>query len=1714
MTNVRNMKRSLKWLVAIAATPVVLFLVLVALLYCPPVQNWAVKRVAAYVSARTGMEVSLDQVSLSYPLDLQLDGLRILRQNDSIPDRKDTVADVRRLVASVDLLPLLESRVEVNELTFTQLKANTVNFIGDLRIRGDLQRLHIVSHAVNLVGDSVRVNKADVEGGWIDVALGDTVPEDPHRQKPLWRINIDRLLLARTGFTLHLPGDTMSVHAHFTKAAAKGTELLLHDNIYKVANVDWQGGGFSYDQNHVSRVRQGFDAAHIAMRDVNIGIDSFLYAAPKLSLRVRTANLREQSGFVLKDFRGRFAMDSTRLSLPGLYLRMPGTELAGRFEMDMNAFADDRPGRISTQLDGHLSLADFRPFLTSVPGKVYRALPKDRMTVQGQLEGNLRSVSFRQLHLALPGCFDLTGTGWVADMTKGVGHLRSDLRLKGTARNLDFIAGLLPNTVRRTVALPHGIRLDGTVHVRKTLYAGKMLLSQGGGRIRVDGAYDTATGLYRLAADATAFPLQHFLPHMGLSPFSGSVRTRGRGTDVMDPRSSTNLSLRIRRFKYGKYVLDGLNGAVSKHGEQLSAHIKSTNRMLGGDFSYKGQVSAKSVDGHVRGWLRRVDLHALGMMKERYVVSTWADVDVRSDMAATHHVMGLLRSFRFLQEGRKKSRLLAAGNFDVRADVRPAGLDAHVKGRLTTADLQALGLIGKHYVTSADADLSLRSDMKHYYAVNGYVGKVMLNELRKGGYVPLAEGSFHVDAAMRGGKIDGAVKGVFPRIDLYQLGVVDRPLSSSFAANASFAMAGEDEMSVRGLIGDLRVTDGQHTYVPGDVNVDLMSRRDTVHAAVSGGDFRLNTSFNSSVHRLAATGQKIYKSILSQISSRRIDQPALLRQLPVGHFTLRSGRDNLFSNLLARDGYAFKEADIDLYSSPERGIDGQISIDSLVYDDVHLDSIRADVTSVDGQVNYSLAVNNSPENTYPYHGYLRGVLYEHGLQTHATILDNKGKTGLDLALQAAMKGRGIQLSITSPQSVLGYKSFAVNDSNYIYIGRDRRLSANLRLQAADGTGLLVSTEDADSTSLQNVTVSMNHFELGKLFTVLPFAPNISGVLDGDYHIVQTAGDLTVSTDMTIKKLVYENCPMGDVGTQFVYMPKGDGSHCVDGIITQDGKEVGILSGTYQSEGAGSLDATLEMNRFPLNYVNGFVPDQLVGLEGVGEGTLSVKGPLKKLDINGEVYLDSSYLVSVPYGIRMRFADDPVLIRNSHIEFENFELFASNGSPLDISGYLDFSNLDRMRLDARMRAKNFQIINAKKNPRSEVYGKAFVDFMGQVSGPLDNLQMGGKLDVLGNTDMTYVVRDGTLATDTELNDLVQFTDFNDSTVDVVRRPDITGFTMGLAVDIDEQAHVLCALNADQSNYIDFIGGGSLLLNYDPTNGVQVRGRYTLSEGKMKYSLPVIPLRTFNIQDGSYVEFTGDPMRPTLNITATEDVRTSVSNGTGEGRIVDFKCGVSLTRQFPKPGVEFIISAPEDQEVQNTLNTKSVEERSKLAVTMLASGMYFDGENSASANTAMSGALAGFLQTQVNAITGRALNSMGLDLTANMESAADVNGNLHTDYTFKFSKRLWNNRLRIVMGGRVATGSQFSEENGAYFDNLSLEYRLNQKETKYLKLYYEREAYDWLEGSLSEFGAGFMWRRKLRHFRDIFRFKEDEPVILPPAATLRRDSLINFVNEKKK
>lgn len=269
--------------------------------------------------------------------------------------------------------------------------------------------------------------------------------------------------------------------------------------------------------------------------------------------------------------------------------------------------------------------------------------------------------------------------------------------------------------------------------------------------------------------------------------------------------------------------------------------------------------------------------------------------------------------------------------------------------------------------------------------------------------------------------------------------------------------------------------------------------------------------------------------------------------------------------------------------------------------------------------------------------------------------------------------------------------------------------------------------------------------------------------------------------------------------------------------------------------------------------------------------------------------------------------------------------------------------------------------------------------------------------------------------------------------------------------------------------------------------------------MKYSLPVIPLKTFTIQDGSYIEFTGDMMNPRLNITATEQTKATVGSEGEQGRSVTFDCGVVITKTLNDMGLEFIIDAPQDMAVSNELNTMSKEERGKIAITMLTTGMYLaDGNTS---GFSMNSALSAFLNSQINGIAGNALRT--LDLSFGMDNTTDASGNTHTDYSFKFAKRFWDNRLRIIVGGKVSSGSaDETQQNETFFDNVQFEYRLNQGSSQFLKLFYDRDSYDWLEGQVGQYGAGFIWRRKLNHFQELFRLKDPSNRTFPTNATPQR------------
>ena len=60
-------------------------------------------------------------------------------------------------------------------------------------------------------------------------------------------------------------------------------------------------------------------------------------------------------------------------------------------------------------------------------------------------------------------------------------------------------------------------------------------------------------------------------------------------------------------------------------------------------------------------------------------------------------------------------------------------------------------------------------------------------------------------------------------------------------------------------------------------------------------------------------------------------------------------------------------------------------------------------------------------------------------------------------------------------------------------------------------------------------------------------------------------------------------------------------------------------------------------------------------------------------------------------------------------------------------------------------------------------------------------------------------------------------------------------------------------------------------------------------------------------------------------------------------------------------------------------------------------------------------------------------------------------------------------------------------------MELEYRLDDTANKYLNVFFDNNSYDWLDGYTQKYGGGFIWRRTLQRFTDIFRFKDPKPVM---------------------
>lgn len=991
---------------------------------------------------------------------------------------------------------------------------------------------------------------------------------------------------------------------------------------------------------------------------------------------------------------------------------------------------------------------------------------------------------------------------------------------------------------------------------------------------------------------------------------------------------------------------------------------------------------------------------------------------------------------------------------------------------------QAKGTVDKlHYTTYRLAGYDLTATLADHQLDAALVARNSAMEVNA-----------HLDGKLKPNDVAAHLQMQIPKLDWQSMRLMDVPFSTSHQLNVSFLSDLRQRYVVDASITDTSVKSPKKTFKTKDFYLGFSTSADSTRAYMRAGDLDVNFEGKGYFETLLQQVDAFAVRMDEQWTSKTINQEEMRMLLPDVKLNVVSGKNNpIFNYLDLTQSILFDRLYMDLDTSPEGGLNGEAYVYGMATDSLVVDTVCVSLKhGNDGLDFLTEVISTAKPGQEAFEIALDGIIGNGRAQFLLQYLNAQKEKGVYLGLNAALGRRGIRMRLFPDNPILIYRPFKLNERNYIYLTDKGRFYGDVRLSDEQGTGISFYTNREDTIADQELTVELSRINLKQFKRVLPYLPDMDGWLGGEAHYVDSEGQMMLSADVRLDDFVYEESPLGNWEMSGVYLPGEDNQHHVDGFITHNQKEIMYLNGLYQVDALGRENMTgdLELQHFPLSVINPFIPEKMVEFTGDVDGTLSMTGNPMKPVLNGGLKLDSVHMALPDLSVNFRFDDKQVSMEDSKMMFNKFNIYTKGDTPFAVNGSVDFSDMEKMLVDLRMKTRNYELMNAPKNRKATTYGKIYVDVDATLKGPVDELKMRGNMNVLGKTDFTYVLKDSPLMVNDRLGDMVTFVNFNDTvSVEETAKKTValTGMDIALTVHIDQavQAHV--DLTPDGSNYMEVEGGGDLAFQYTPQGEMLLNGRYSLMSGELKYEIPIIPLKTFRIQNGSYLDWTGNMMDPEMNIKATERIRANVGSEGEASRMVGFDVGIVLTERLENLGLAFTLEAPEDAAVQEQLNAMSPEERGKLAVTMLVTGMYL-AEGNSTGGFNVNNALNSFLQNQISNVVGQTM-----DISLGMESVNDMEGGKGTDYSFQFAKRFWNNRFRIVIGGTVSTGNK-AQKDDMFIDNIAIEYRLDNSGTRYVKLFHETNYESVLEGQVIETGLGVVLRKKVSKLGELFIFKK--------------------------
>ena len=978
-----------------------------------------------------------------------------------------------------------------------------------------------------------------------------------------------------------------------------------------------------------------------------------------------------------------------------------------------------------------------------------------------------------------------------------------------------------------------------------------------------------------------------------------------------------------------------------------------------------------------------------------------------------------------------------------------------------------------------------------------------------------------------GGKADLNVS----HLDLQALGLSDSILEGRVRLTADFYSDFAETHLLDGQLTGLHLAMGAQEMESEQINLHLASDTTQVTAQLSGEDIDLRVATQEGLGSLLTSITGVSK----WAGNYHFDTPSLtaysdlMAVLPNAHISLHMGTEHPLQTLLEQYNISLEALDADLLTSPDLGINGRIQLHQLQYDTLQCDEAVLQLTTLSPSrpilfdhlthvsqmlpsesmrplllFNLSSQFSSDRQDKYYNHPLLQvdltleGDRREHqppykiigSAQTDLVAMNldldwlRDHELYYSLGASGYYNAHGFGISLSNKDIYLAGEQLRANEDNALfYFHKDNQIFANLELTNPRGTKISLHSDLDEPSNVQSLLCNIQRLELSDLSRVLHL-PRMSGRTFMDVRIERVDDQYRATGDLSVNEMTYMDGSLGNVSVAFFYEPRDNASHYVTAQVSSNGNLALTADGIYHSrEQKEALDMKATFESFPLRLANPFLGGNLISLEGTLDGSLAITGTPKNPLLNGRPHITDGSIALALTGNKYNLDSRPLPISQSRLTLEDYQLtLQGKETSLYLDGWISLFGPEALKSDLRLYADHAQVIDSKYHNKQSIYGRAILSADLRLQGYLTAPQLRGSVTLHGGTNATYVMSQASIKAQDNMSGVVEFVNLTDSVAEEapseLRTHTLGRMDLSVALHIEPAVQIGVDLSSRGQDYVRIQGGGDLRLKYPPLGTMSLVGRYDFNGGEVQYEFPVVGRRHFDINPESYLVWSGEPMDPYLHFIASQKVRADVTEGDHSHK-VDFEVSIKADENLKDMSLAFDLAAPEDLGTQTKLSAMSNEERGKQAVAMLVSGTFLASDLG---QMSVEQVLSSVAMSELNNLTGKLLQ--GTNLSLGMELGGYDQSQLQqTNYTYSFSRRFLNDRIRFVIGGRVASGNLPTNYEQTFIDNVTFEYRLDEAGRQYVTLFHRRNTDNMLEGIVTETGAGYLVKLKTRRFVDL-------------------------------